>query len=113
MLCGCPCDEFWNGDYTLLKNYVRQHELAVEQRNQELWLQGFYIYEAFSVVMQNSFSKRGAKKAEYPKEPHRITAQTDFEKEKQKQKQVDDFRNALMALDRRFSKKKQTEQGGG
>lgn len=110
MLCGCPCDEFWNGDYTLLKNYVRSHELAVEQRNQELWMQGFYIYEAFAVVMQNAFGKKGQQKAEYPKEPHRITPLTDYEKEQMQRKQVDDFRNALMSLDRKFAKKK---QGGG
>lgn len=111
MLCGCPCDEFWNGDYTLLKNYVRSHELAVEQKNQELWMQGFYIYEAFSVVMQNSFGKKGMKKAEYPKEPHRITPLTEAEKEQKKQRQIEDFRNALMSLDRKFTSKH--KQGGG
>lgn len=111
MLCGCPCSEFWNGDYTLLKNYVRQHELAVEQRNQELWLQGFYIYEAFAVVMQNAFGRKGATKAEYPKEPHRITPLTDHEKEMEKRKKVEEFRSQLMALDRKFSARK--KQGGG
>lgn len=110
MLCGCPCDVFWNGDYTLLKNYVRMHELAVEQRNQELWLQGFYVYEAVSVSLQNAFSKSGTRKAEYPKEPHRITPLSDAEKEAKNRQTVENFRAQLMALDRKFSKKH--KQGG-
>ena len=113
LLYGMTADEFWNSPPFLVKGYREKHRLEVEQINQELWLQGFYIYEAFSVVMQNSFRKNGAKKAEYPKEPHRITPLKDYEKEQQKQKQIDDFRNALLALDRKFAKKKQMEQGGG
>lgn len=105
MLCGCSADDFWNGDYTLLKNYVRMHELAVEQRNQELWLQGFYVYEAVSVALQNAFSKSGTKKAEYPKEPHRITPLSKTEQEEKNRKTVESFRASLMALDRKFSAK--------
>lgn len=104
MICGVPCDVFWNGDYTTFKNYVRSHQLYVEQRNQELWLQGFYIYEAFSVVMSNAFSKNGSKR-EYPKEPHRITELSEAEKEAQNKKTVEAFRQQLMALDRKFTAK--------
>lgn len=108
MVCGVPCDVFWNGDYTTFKNYVRAHELSVEQRNQELWMQGYYIYEAFAVVMHNAFSKTGKK--DYPKEPHRVTPLSDYEKKVEQEKTLNSFRNQLMALDRKF-KKKQKDGG--
>ena len=111
MALGVSADEFWNGDYTMLKFYVNKHKIAVEQRNEELWLQGVYFYEALCVALSNTFSK-GAK-AKYPDKPHRLTDLSEEEKELEKQKKVEEFRSQLMALGRRFEAKHKREQQGG
>ena len=43
-------DQYWNDDCQLVKFYRKAHKLKNEQKNQELWLQGMYIYEALCNV---------------------------------------------------------------
>lgn len=112
MMIGVSYDEFWNGDYTHLKYYVERYNLEIERRNQELWLQGLYFYDALTTVISNALAKKGSGQKKYPEKPYRITEKTEEEKKEEKQKMVDDFRNQLMALDRRFTQKHSKEQGG-
>lgn len=66
MLYGMSYDEFWYGKPILAKYYREKHKLEIEQTNQQLWLQGLYIYDAFAVVLSNAFSKRKEKYIEQP-----------------------------------------------
>ena len=111
MMIGVPYDEFWNGDYTHLKYYVEKHKLDIERRNQELWLQGMYFYDALSTVISNAMAKSRSGHKNYPDKPYRITEQSEEEKKAEKEKMVDNFRSQLMALDRRFTQKHSKEQG--
>lgn len=110
MALGVPCDEFWDGDYTRLKYYVDKHRIAVEQQNEQLWLQGVYFYEALSVALAQAFSKHS--QAKYPEKPYRLTPLSEEEQELENQKKVEEFRAQLMAAGRRFDAKHKREQGG-
>lgn len=87
---GVPEKEYWYGDPTHLKYYIRAHEMKNEQKNQELWLQGLYIYRALNVVIGNALAKKGTKPETYLEQPIRITPLTEAEKqanaEKERQK---------------------------
>ena len=111
MMIGVPYDEFWHGDYTHLKYYVEKHKLEIEKRNQELWLQGLYNYDALTTAISNALAKSAGQRKKYPEKPYRITEKTEEEKQAEKEKMVDDFRSQLMALDRRFTQKHSKEQG--
>lgn len=111
MLMGVSYDEFWNGDYTHLKYYAERYKLETEKKNQELWLQGLYFFDALGTVVANATAKKGSTPKKYPEKPYRITEPSKEEKEAEKKKQVEEFRAQLMALDRRFSKKHSNEQG--
>lgn len=108
MSIGVPYEEFWYGDYTKLKYYVRLHNLNVERQNEQLWLQGMYFYEALSVALSKSFNKHS--NAKYPDKPHRLTPLTDEEKELEKKKQIEEFRAALDEMGRRFEAKHKRER---
>lgn len=82
MAIGVPEKEYWYGDYTHLKYYVKAHELKNEQKNEEMWLQGLYIHKAVEVVLQNAFAKKGSTPERYLDKPIRITPLTAEEKEK-------------------------------
>lgn len=110
MVLGVSADEFWNGDYSMLKYYAEKHKIAVEQQNEQMWLQGMYVYEAVSVALAQSFSKNTTKK--YPEKPHRLTPLSEEEQELENQKKVEEFRAQLMALGKRFEAKHKREQGG-
>ena len=111
MLIGVSYDEFWNGDYTHLKYFEEAYRLAVKKRNQELWLQGLYNFDALSTALSNVFAKNKSSLKKYPEEPYRITEQSKEEKEAEKKKMVENFRAQLMELDRRFTKKHSEAQG--
>lgn len=72
---GMTYDQYWNDDCLLVKYYRKAHELAKERRNQELWLQGLYIYDALCCVapILHSMAKRGTKPLPYPEKPYPIT----------------------------------------
>jgi hypothetical protein len=59
----------------LAKFYRKADELSRERRNQELWLQGMYIYEAFCDVapVLHAFAKKGTKPRPYSDHPYAIT----------------------------------------
>lgn len=78
MLYGMSYDEFWYGKPELAKYYREKHKLEIEQTNQQLWLQGLYIYDALAVVMSNAFSKR---KDKYIEKPFDLFPPTEEEKE--------------------------------
>ena len=77
MSIGMTYDEFWNQDVKLVEVYRKAMELREKRRNQELWLQGMYIYEAFcdaSPLFRFSMKKGVVKPAPYAKEPYPISA---------------------------------------
>lgn len=76
-------DQYWNDDCTLVKHYRKAHEIRNELKNQELWLQGMYIYEAFCNVspLLHAFAKRGTRPLPYPDKPYPITKKAAKERE--------------------------------
>lgn len=110
MALGVSANEFWNGDPTLLKYYAERHRIAVEQQNEQMWLQGVYFYEAISTALAQAFSKHT--NAKYPEKPHRLTPLSEDEQELENKKKVEEFRAQLMAAGRRFEAKHKREQGG-
>ena len=88
---------FWDGDPTLVKYYRQADEMAKERRNEELWLQGMYIYEALCDVspVLNSFAKKGTKPRKYSALPYPIT-------EKQQRKIQEDKARALLLKGKRL-----------
>lgn len=94
MAIGVSLDEYWHGDPTMLQYYAEAHELKNEQKSREMWLQGLYIYNAMSVVLQNAFAKKGSVPEKYM-EPVRVAPLTEEEKqenaEKERQKIIADL----------------------
>jgi hypothetical protein len=76
-------EQYWDGDPALARHYRKADEMKLERRNQELWLQGMYIYEAIcdASPILRSFAKKGTKPYPYTDKPYPIT-------EKQKKRDV-------------------------
>jgi hypothetical protein len=81
-------DQYWNDDCQLTKYYRKAHELENSRKNQELWLQGMYIYDALCKVspVLNAFAKTGTKPLPYPDKPYPITNKEIEESIEQKRK---------------------------
>lgn len=78
MVYGMSYDEFWYGKPELAVAYRKAHRLRIEQTNQQLWLQGLYVFNAVSVAIGNALSKH---KQKYIQEPIQIFPPTEDEKQ--------------------------------
>ena len=113
---GMTYEQFWNGDPALAKYYRQADELKNDKRNQELWLQGMYIYNAFccAAPILNAFAKKGTKPIPYPEKPYALThKQREREKEEKERLLAEKgkrFMGAMIAkFNSRFTEKSQSE----
>jgi hypothetical protein len=93
MAMGMSRDEYWNGDPSAVIDYRKADKIRTNRRNYEAWLQGLYIYDAYTCVapVLIPFNKN-ARISPYPKEPYILFA--DERKEKAKQEEIErDKRN--------------------
>ena len=101
-------EEYWRKDPYLTVIYRKAWELNKEQKNEEMWWQGFYFYEAISAVARNLTRKKGEKPYSYPEKPHDITPKTeDRKEEKQKQAQkeaIDYFDDLKKRLEKKYGR---------
>ena len=101
MSIGMTYDEFWNQDVRLVEVYRKAAELRDKRRNQELWLQGMYIYEALcdaSPLFRFSMKKGSVKPEPYVKEPYPITADEVRAREERAARQREEQLKAEFAL---------------
>lgn len=94
MTYGMTYDEFWYGDVYKAKFYRESYKLRVKQIDEQLWMQGMYIYEALCDVspILHAFSKEGTKPLPYSDRPYTFQIEEKSEKEKEQE-----IKNARLA----------------
>lgn len=97
--------EFWEDDPYLAICYRDADTMQRRDKNEFIWLQGMYIYEAVASVMSAVFAKKGSKPQKYPEKPYRITPLTKeeeaAEREAERQKAIRSFNAWKAAWDRK------------
>jgi hypothetical protein len=90
--------------------------LRNEKRNQELWLQGMYIYEAICDVspILHAFAKKGSKPVPYAEKPYAISKkQIKREREEKERKLVEKGKRFMTTLmqsnNKRFKEQSQSQ----
>ena len=113
---GMTPEQYWEGDCTLVKYYRKAEELRNEKRNQELWLQGMYIYEAICDVspILHAFAKKGVKPHPYPSRPYAISEKQIKQEREEKERKLAEkgkrFMEALMqSTNKRFGEQSQLQ----
>lgn len=81
--------------------YRKAYRLKREADNEQAWLQGVYIYDAFAVCLTNAFSKRGAKTQNYIERPIDIFPLTEREKKRREQEEYAKMQRAMEAMVKR------------
>ena len=86
---GMTYELFWESDPQLVKYYRKAHEIKKRERNQELWVQGAYFYEALIDVapILHAFAKQGTKPLPYVSEPFPLTVKEQTENKEKKAKE--------------------------
>ena len=105
---GMTAEQFWDGDSTLVKYYRKAEEIRNEKRNQELWLQGMYVYEAICDVapILHAFAKKGTKPTPYSAKPYPLNdKQTKRDEEEKQRKLVEKGKRFMEAMATSINKK--------
>lgn len=83
---GMSYEQYWNADPYLARDYRQAHKLRNEIRNQELWMQGMYFYNAVQTAVYNVFRDKGKQAEKYVEKPYELYPKktNDVEKERLK-----------------------------
>lgn len=68
-------DQFWNQDVELVRAYREANKIRRDLKNQDMWMQGAYIYEAIldaAPALRFSFSKKPPKPIPYREQPYEL-----------------------------------------
>lgn len=113
MAIGMTWQEYWYASPRLVVYYREAHKLRIEQRNQELWLQGLYNFNAFGTVLANAFAKRGAQRHKYLERPIELFGKSEAEIEQERMKEKNRVVNTLNRIAARFAAKKAGKEENG
>ena len=81
---GMSYEQFWEGEPSLVRSYLKAEKIRRRQMNEQLWLSGIYMAEALSSTVGNMFSKGNPHK--YPSEPLPITEEEVLERKERESK---------------------------
>ena len=98
--------QYWDDSPYLAVAYRKAHRLRRETLNEQAWLQGVYVCDAFAVCLANAFAKRGAKKMEYIEKPIDIFPLTESEKKRREQEENRKMQQAMETMIRQQQRKK-------
>ncbi len=113
---GMTPEQFWDGDCTLVKYFRKADEIRKDRRNEELWLQGMYIYEALCDVspVLRAFVAKGAKPTPYSEKPYPLNNKQSMKNEEEKQRKIAEKGKKMMeakmaSINKRFEGKTETK----
>ena len=95
---GMTEEQYWDRDSQLVVAYRKAEELRANKRNQEMWLQGAYVYEAISRIspILHAFAKKGTKPMPYLSEPYALTEKQVERQQETKEKKSFNKGKAMM-----------------
>ena len=105
---GMTEEQYWDRDSTLVVAYRKAEELKTNRKNQEMWLQGAYVYEVLCRVspLLHAFAKKGTKPVPYIAEPFAITEkQAEYRQEEKEKKNFDKGKTMMEGFMIRHNKK--------
>jgi len=103
---GMTYEQYWESSPYLAVAYRKAYRLRREAENEQAWLQGIYIFDAFAVCLANAFSKRGAKKQTYLDKPLDIFPLTEQEKKRREKEENAKMQAAMEAMMREQQRRK-------
>ncbi len=90
MSIGMTWDEYWHGDNTLPRVFLKKFELECDRENMSQWRLGRYMMSAIAASL--------SEKNKYPDEPFPMTEeQAKEQKERAYRRKVEQFKKTLMA----------------
>lgn len=109
---GMSYEQFWNGEPSLVKYYLKARELKVQEDNTNAWLQGIYFTQALNSALSNVFAEKKSDRVQYFEKPIAVTKeQIEIERAKKEEEEFIKQKNSFLRLVGRINK--EIEEKGG
>ncbi|MBQ1575091.1 MAG: hypothetical protein IIZ78_28510 [Clostridiales bacterium] len=82
---GMTWEQFWYGDPWMVTAYKEAHVMRRRMKNEEMWVEGAYQYDAVKAVIASSFGKQQVR---YTAKPFEIFEKTKLEKKAEKREKI-------------------------
>ncbi len=115
MALGMSYDEYWNGDNELPMYYREKYKYDTERRNQEMWLQGAYVYDAMcrAAPLYDVMSKK-REPIKYLEHPYPLTKEAqEKHKKDEARKQMLATRDYFVAFSKQFNERFKGQDADG
>ena len=107
-----PYETFWHLTPKKLQTFTEAYKLRQKMRDEEMWLQGRYIHDAFLVGLSHFGASFGKKKsdAKYPEQPYMEMAKIQKEEqekqtsEEEKQRMIENYMLRLQIMGSNFER---------
>ncbi len=112
---GMTADEYWNKSPYLAVCYRKADRLKIRRKNQELWLQGAYIYEVLCDVSPifNPYAPKGTKAHPYRSMPYPLTKEEKEQMQaKEEQLRMEEDKQKMLDMIRRINKEYENREAG-
>ena len=106
---GMTPTEYWEESPFLAVAYRKAFRLKRQVENEQAWLQGMYVYDAFAVCLSNAFSKPGSKRQNYIESPIEIFPLTEREKKFKEAQENAKMEAAMKEIMRRQRQRKKSK----
>lgn len=109
-----PYDLYWRGEPSLVEAYRKAEEIRNEKLNQQLWLQGMYIYDALcdvSVVIPR-LSKKKIKPVPYPTQPYQLKTESEAKQEQREKHKMEKMKAQMESFAAKFNQRFAEKKGG-
>lgn len=105
---GMTPTQYWDESPYLVVAYRKAYRLRRATENEQAWLQGLYVFDAFAVCLANVFAKSGAKKQKYLEKPIDIFPLSEQEKRQREAEENEKMRKAMeLMVSKQRQRKKQ------
>lgn len=108
---GMTSEEYWEGDPSLVKAYRKAYEIKRDRKNQEMWMQGRYIYDAMARMAPLYNVWKPKEPTPYPNEPYPLTEKEVEERMlREERKRQEDIKAKFEAFALGMNKKRAEEK---
>lgn len=105
-------EQYWYGDPWMTRAYAQAYLLKRKIENENMWIMGAYVTNAFATVLANSFGK---KKTDYLKKPLDLFPKTEAEQKaeiREERRKLIAKLNGMMKAFRKREKNTGSDQDG-
>ena len=107
---GMTYEQYWDGDVSAHRAYLKAHKIRLREKNQFAWIQGMYVYEAIADLAPalKAFAKGKAKP--FCKEPYTLFEEDKRRAEEEEQRErYEKMKEKVSAFAKAFNEKRREE----